>query len=52
MLSQRGWAVVLFFNLAFIASRSALCIFGKKKYSKYPTSPKTHSTPSSRSETK
>lgn len=35
MLSQRGWAIILFLNIAFIVSRSSLCSFasGKTKYS-------------------
>jgi hypothetical protein len=32
MLSQRGWAIVLFLNIAFIISRTSLCNIGKKKY--------------------
>ncbi|RDB26870.1 hypothetical protein Hypma_005033 [Hypsizygus marmoreus] len=33
MLSQRGWAIVLFLNLAFIVSRTSLCSIGKRTYS-------------------
>ncbi|KJA23192.1 hypothetical protein HYPSUDRAFT_54415 [Hypholoma sublateritium FD-334 SS-4] len=32
MLSQRGWAVVLFLNIAFIISRTFLCGVGKTKH--------------------
>jgi len=33
MLSQRGWATILFLNIAFIVSRTSLCSIGKTKYS-------------------
>ncbi|KAG6825706.1 hypothetical protein H0H92_002764 [Tricholoma furcatifolium] len=32
MLSQQGWAIIIFLNVAFIISRTALCIIGKTKY--------------------
>ncbi|KAG6872023.1 hypothetical protein C0995_013805 [Termitomyces sp. Mi166 len=33
MLSHRGWATILFLNIAFIISRTSLCSIGKTKYS-------------------
>ena len=43
MLSQRGWAVVLFLNIAFIISRTSLCNIGKAKYSMHDLQINFHS---------